>query len=235
MPPTPTEVQLFSHNMGDEFDRILGIVCETAVRLAHVEHSYIALFQSGVKFGTVRAEFPGGVGMVGKIVPATDGLVEPHLLGTINPIVVQDVEEDRTPAGANIRAINPAIKSTVIVPIVVDGDVRGSLAFNVLSKRHEFCLEAIEHFVSLGQVSALIFRNAYLLEETRVQTERLEALRKAMLAITVEHKREPLLRTIIEQAIKLLPAEGGGIYQYKPRRNTLEPVEDYKWPNQSLL
>jgi GAF domain-containing protein len=159
-------------------------------------------------------------------------LSKPHLLRTIKPIVVGDVEEEQTPAALNVRSINPAIKSTVIVPIVVDGDVRGSFAFNVLSKKHEFLRKDIEHFVSLGKVAALIFKNAYLLEETRIQTERLEALRKAMLAITREHKREPLLRTIIEQAIKLLTAEGGGIYTYRRRRNVLELVEDFKWPNQ---
>ena len=225
-------MQPSSNNTSHEFDRILSIVCETAVRLAHVEHSYIAIFDSQFKSGTVRAEFPGSVGMVGETVSAEEGFVEPHLVRTINPIVIEDVEEHQTLAGANTRTINPAIKSTVIVPIVVDEAVRGSFAFNVLSNKHEFSHEDIEHFTSLGQVAAFIFKNAYLLEETRAQTEKLEALRKAMLAITREHKREPLLRTIIEQAIKLLPAEGGGIYKYKRRQNVLELVEDYKWPNQ---
>jgi hypothetical protein len=73
MSPGSTES---SHNMGDEFNRFLGIVCETAVRLAHVEHSYIALFDSQFEFGTICAEFPAGVGMVGKKVLSEKGFVE---------------------------------------------------------------------------------------------------------------------------------------------------------------
>jgi len=218
--------------MGDDFDRIMGIVCETAVMLAHVEHSNIVVYDSASATGTVSAEFPHKVGTLGKSVKAEEGFVERHLLKTINPIVVEDVERDRRRAGSNIRALSPAIKSSVIVPIVVDDDVRGSFAFNVLSKKHEFSTEDIEHFNSLGQVAARIFKNAYLLEETRTQAKKLDALRKAMLAITRERQRETLLRTIIEQAIKLLAAVGGGIYKYKPRRQALELVEDYKWPKQ---
>jgi len=218
--------------MDDDFDRILGIVCETAVRLAPVEHSNIVVFDPMSKSGTVRAEFPVKWRTLGKIVPVEEGFIERHLLKTINPIVVEDVEHDRTPAGKNIRALNPAVKSTVILPIVVDEDIRGSFAFNVLKKQHEFTKGEIQSFSSLGQVAAQIFKNAALLEQTRIQTEKLEALRNAMLAITRERQREPLLRTIIEQAIKLLAATGGGIYKYKPRRRELELVEDYKWPKQ---
>ena len=229
---TSTDKPTIFQDMGDDFDRILGIVCETAVRLAHVEQSYIVLFDPEFNFGTIRAEFPRDLGMVRKVVPVEENFVERHLLKTINLIRIEDVAHDRTPAGKNIRKLNPSTKSTVIVPILVDEKLRGSIAFNVLSNKHEFTDAEIEHFTSLAEVATLIFKNAYLLEETRIQTQRLEALREAMLAIIGEHKREPLLRIIIEHAIKLLSAEGGGIYKYKPRRNVLELVEDYKWPKQ---
>lgn len=217
--------------MGDDFDRIMGILCETAVGLVPVEHSHIVVFDPVSKSGTVCAEFPVKWQTLGKIVPAEEGFIERRLVKTINLIVIEDVEHDRTPAATNIRALNPAIKSTVVIPIVVDDDIRGAFAFNVL-KKHEFTTEEIERFNSLGQVAAQIFKNAYLLKQTRMQTEKLDALRKAMLAITRERQREPLLRTIIEQAIKLLAAEGGGIYKYERRRRELELVEDYKWPKQ---
>jgi GAF domain-containing protein len=198
--------------------------------LAHAEHSYIILFDAELNSGEVCVEFPREVGMFGKVIPVNEGFIERNLLKVINPIVIDDVEHDPTPAAANVRTVNDSIKSTVIVPIIVDEDVKGSFAFNFLSSKQEFTPEEIEHFNSLGEVAALIFTNAYLLKETRIQTEKLEALRKAMLAITDESRREPLLRTIIEEAIKLLMADGGGIYKYKPRRNLLELVEDYKWP-----
>src|SRR5258706_15952167 len=124
MPRGPTNKHTFSHSMGDDFDRIMGIVCETAVMLAHVEHSNIVVYDSASATGTVSAEFPHKVGTLGKSVKAEEGFVERHLLKTINPIVVEDVERDRRRAGSNIRALSPAIKSSVIVPIVVDDDVR---------------------------------------------------------------------------------------------------------------
>lgn len=232
MPRRPPPKVTRSPSMGDDFARSLDIVCETAVRLARVEHSHIALFNAELNAGEICAEFPRGLGLAGKKVRVPRAFSKPSLLKAINPLVIEDLEEDRTPAAADIRALNSTIKSTVIVPIIVNQKVRGSFAFNFLSNQHEFSAAEIEHLNYLGQLAALIFTNADLLNETRIQTERLEALRKAMLAITAEPKREPLLRTIIEEAIKLLQAEGGGIYKYKPRRHLLELVEDYKWPNQ---
>ena len=64
--------------------------------------------------------------------------------------------------------------------------------------------------------------------------QRLETLQRVALAITSQHHRQTLLPTIVEQAVALLHAKSGGIYEYRPERGVLEIVADYGRPTSML-
>lgn len=75
-----------------------------------------------------------------------------------------------------------------------------------------------------------LFANQAVTAEAMRWADSLEALQKTTLAITTEHERKPLLRKIIEQAVKLLGAQSGGLYEYRPEQGDLTVIADYKRP-----
>lgn len=62
------------------------------------------------------------------------------------------------------------------------------------------------------------------------RAEQLETLHKTALAITSTHERTALLRSILEEAVSLLKAQSGGIYEYYPEREELTVIADYGRP-----
>lgn len=62
----------------------------------------------------------------------------------------------------------------------------------------------------------------------RNRASELEALRLTTLAITASSDRNELLRTIVEQAVKLLDARSGGIYEFNKHRGDLTVIVDHE-------
>ncbi|MCA1643888.1 MAG: GAF domain-containing protein, partial [Acidobacteria bacterium] len=222
---------------GTEFQGTLSAVCEAAVTLArgkyeNVEHSGMVIFDDDLRSGTVRAEYPPEVGALGEVIPLAGVAREEALVAKADPIVVTDVDGEESLGPVKEILVCLGVKSIVIVPVIVDGRVKGSFSFDSLSARHEFTPEEVEYCRAFAHFASYVVQNAYLLSEKRTQAHNLEALREAMLAITAEHGRAPLLhvRAIIEQAVRLLGATGGGIYEYDSRREVLEVIFDSSRP-----
>ena len=58
----------------------------------------------------------------------------------------------------------------------------------------------------------------------------LEGLRRTTLAMTSPLGKQPLLQTIIQQAVELLKVKSGGIYEYDAQQHELRVVADYERP-----
>lgn len=218
-----------AESTSEDFTRTLATVCEVAVKFGRAEHSGIVVFDPDHKHGTVKAEFPLEVGALNTIIPLV-GAAEQDLVNTAKPIVIKDVEQNDELGPVKDILLDLEIRSLLVVPVVIDGEVKGSFSFDWLSGPQQFDPAEIDRCRSLAEVVALIFKNASLLDETQDQAEKLEALREAMLAITREDQREPLLKTILEQAVKLLKVTHGGIYEFNHHRKVLEVIADYNRP-----
>src|SRR5258708_38454716 len=110
---------------------VLTAVCNVAVRVMEVDHSGLVIFSPDRQTGKVVAEYPDKViktlGL--ELQLGGHGSVE-TLIDQRRPIISNDVRGDESLEGLKNGFIQLGIKSIVIVPIVVDGHVRGSFSFD---------------------------------------------------------------------------------------------------------
>ena len=117
----------------------------------------------------------------------------------------------------------------VSVPLLLRGRMIGQLsADNKLSLRRisESELEPLKLFAALA---AAAIEKAELIEKAERRARELETLQRTTQAITSTPslERPKLLRAIIAQAVELLQAESGGLYEYHAERGELVLVEDH--------
>jgi CheY-like chemotaxis protein len=84
-------------------------------------------------------------------------------------------------------------------------------------------LTLIEHSAASRKLRQEAWSNAQ-------RVEQLEALRRTILAITPSTEPDTLLNMILNHAVTLLQAKGGGLYKYYPEREELEILADYNRP-----
>jgi signal transduction histidine kinase len=80
---------------------------------------------------------------------------------------------------------------------------------------------------TLANQTTIALENAQLLEEANQRAAELEALQKISADIQAEAEPDRLLTSVVEQATKLLRAEGGMVYLLEPDRETLKVVVSY--------
>lgn len=210
---------------GQNIQSTLTAVCIAAVELVGVNHSGMVLFDEAGQWGKVVAEYPPLPDpAVGKTIQVSGVSAEEKLAHDGEPLVVRDVEGQKSLGPVRDLLVQLRVKSMVVVPIIVDNVIRGSFSFDAMDEIRDFRKEEIEKCKKLAHFASVVVKNAYLMRD-------LEALGDAVLTITSENDPEGLLQEIIRQAVTLLRAKGGGIHEYNPMRRELRIISAYKPPS----
>src|SRR5258706_153857 len=197
------------------FEDTLSTVCKAAVKLVGVDHSGLVLFHNSLEYGTVRAEYPPSQhSAVGRRVQIRGISLEEKLIEDRQPIVVNNVSAEEALGPVRYVLSDLGIESILVVPIVVGEAVKGSFSFDSTGHSRIFGEDDIEKCISLAEFASLVVEKADLLENV-------QALQRAMLAIASEQEPERLLGALIEQAVSLLQADGGGIDEFDERKQEL--------------
>ena len=138
------------------------------------------------------------------------------MAATGEPIAVSDVRGDpRVPT--RIRAINEAagIWSLVSVPLKLTGQVFGVFNVNYTQQRTVSSDEQ-RLLASLAQRAALAIQNARLHEDCEQRRHELEGLYLAEQALHRSLRLQDVLEALVETAVELLHADGGGLWGPDP-------------------
>ncbi|HSS22067.1 MAG TPA: GAF domain-containing protein [Pyrinomonadaceae bacterium] len=202
-----------------DFESTLRAVCEAAVKLVRVSHSGLVLFARDRVYGTVVAEFPPGSALHQRV--QVKGVpLEEKLIRERKPIVVSDVREEQSLGSVQDVLVSLNVFSLVVVPIIVDQEVKGSFSFDSIGEPRVFGADDIEKCTGLARFASYVVKNAHLLSN-------LGALQEAMLAVVSGKERGEILETITKEAVRLLQAEGGAMDELEPRRGELTVVAAY--------
>ncbi|HEC21311.1 MAG TPA: GAF domain-containing protein, partial [Chloroflexi bacterium] len=138
--------------------------------------------------------------------------------GSGKPLLVPDVsQEPRYYACDDV----PETRSEAAVPIRLKGIVIGVL--DAQSDRlNDFSREDLFTLQTVADQLAVALESAHLYEAAQRRAAELEALYRVTLSISAELDVDTVLQAIIESAMELLNAGGGGIYLYHPERDELE-------------
>lgn len=116
------------------------------------------------------------------------------------------------------------------VPLILEGRVVGKLSADNKYSHRPIVEAELGPIAIFASQAAVTIENARLFQETRQRLDELESLRRTTLAITSALDRQALLGVIIQQAVGLLKARSGGIYDYDPDGEQLVLVADFGRP-----
>ncbi len=137
----------------------------------------------------------------------------------------------RTPQSSFSEPLGPdAADEFAYVPLFARGRARGLIVADNKPSGLPPTRESLDALGMFAGQAASAMENARVFERMKDRADQLEALRKTSLAITVTQDKGLLLRTIIEQAVKLLRAKNGGIYKFYPTLGELKVVTDFRRP-----
>jgi PAS domain S-box-containing protein len=222
-----------------EPDEVLQQIVDEATRLLESDGARIDLYDPAID--ALRWSYAAGDAMA--VVPewAIKGGLKPGqaVSGTAfaeqRPARTDDyLEDDRFPRDDAARSFveGSGIRSVVAVPLAGDGAPLGTLS--VVSRQVGAYDEADEEVLTaLATQASIAIRNARLIEELarsrgvierRAEAER--ALREIATRITAIRQPDDLLQRIVDEALRLLRADGAVIDEYDPVEDALVSAYD---------
>ncbi len=163
-----------------EMDHILSTVTEQMVRLLGVDHSGVLLFDPAHTCGRVAAEYPS-TGATGEQFPVQGYLAAERIIAHPQPLLIEDTQSDplMAPVRETMRRLD--IHSMLILPLVVKGEVMGSIGLDAVGKPRRFSTEEIELAQTIANQVAIAIENARAYERLKNQSlETISALAAAM-------------------------------------------------------
>lgn len=149
------------------------------------------------------------------------------LLTERKPLILKPVSGE--PKHSEERLAKEGLDEWVSVPLSLRGKVIGQLSADNKFSRRPISEQELEPLKLFADLAAAAIEKAELIEKTERRTKELEALQRTTQAVTSAPslERPTLLRTIIAQAVELLQARSGGLYEYHSERGELVLVEDH--------
>lgn len=237
-PSTPAEVERRARNLEAllqvsktiasslDLNHTLSATCRAAVELLAVEHSSLVLLSPDSDQAEVRAEYPE-IGVRNLVIQFDETLKHARLNSSTEPVFIPDVREAAELGIIRQHMLDHDIQSTLIVPVESEKQVLGYFTLDTIGHTRRHTDEEIDLCKIFAAQTAVTIKNAQLYEETKQRAEQLDALRQTTLAVTSKLERDQLLNEIIDQAVGLLKAKKGGIFEHHPENQELTVIVGY--------
>lgn len=191
-------------NSSRDLNHILISTCKSAVDLLEVSHSGIVLFDQHLDSGEVYAEYPD-LEPKGARIQLRGVSAEEKLIASKKPLPISDVASEQSLGPVRDLLLKHDIRSTVFVPIMVKERMLGSFSLDSIGHAREFTDEDIEFCKIFATQVATAIANAQ-------RATALEEFHKISLDITQHRNIPELAQSILDRAVSLLGAKGGGLY-----------------------
>lgn len=159
-------------------ERVLQEACQSIVEsIEAVNHVGVVINDNAPINGTVVAEFPD-FGNRGVPIKLEGYAVYERMLKTLKPVVINSVAQADELLGENQQTLlDVGIKSVLLLPLVVQNSLIGSIGLDVFEQEHVFTSAEIEVMDIVATQIAIGVHNAELFEEvsSRIVSEALSS------------------------------------------------------------
>jgi GAF domain-containing protein len=175
------------------------------VETLQIDHVGIVVFDSKERVGTVICEYPDS-GVVGTRIPMI-GPVQERLQKLQQPIVIDSVEtaSDLGPERALWQQIG--IKSIALLPMIVQGELIGSVGLDAFYEPRHFTPEELEAAAAVTGQLAVSAHNAQLYEELRRRAYQLERITVLSRRVTSTFDRTQIFQIAREETQQIVDAD----------------------------
>ncbi len=185
---------------------ILSVACRSIVEaIGGVDRVGIVFNDNAPETGTVVAGFP--TDLVGQQIQLRGYWVYEQLQHTRRAIVVNNIMEAEDVLGHNLELLaTHGVKSILILPLVVQDELIGSIGFDALEDFHTFTNAEVEILSAVAAQIAIGLQNAQLFDTLRDQSQSQQVVADMLEALPLRSDLSTLLRTAGNQLGQVLGA-----------------------------
>jgi len=197
-----------------ELDVIQQLSVDSMVEALGIDQVGLALMNPDRKSMTIVADHPGvgNSSTTGMLIPLDDNPSMNYILGNKSSFYSENVQDDPMLHAVKHLMIRQNIQSILISPLIVDGEVVGTIGCDITTQNRKLSPEEISLAEVLANLVAGRIEQARLLDIEKKRAEELAMLHETSLAITQPYDLSTLHRQIIEKAVWLLDSSAGMLY-----------------------
>jgi PAS domain S-box-containing protein len=206
---------------GTDIDTILNTVLEQTLKALNLDMGSIWLISSprNVQRVVSRGINPS-ISQLMANSSVTNGTVLTH------NIIVSDWAEFKHPLSEPLFAMG--VRAGMIVPLISEGKRIGGLAV-ASPEVHQWSSEEMALVETIGREIGAAAERAKLFDQTQTRLTELEAVNRISVSLRLAKTMDEMLPHLIEDTLKALDAESGGIWFYDPERDKLQQVIGRGW------
>jgi signal transduction histidine kinase len=195
----------------------LNAVVQTAVReltrTLHISQTGLALFDSTRQHLIIVADVPasGSPPVSGIEIPVEGNASMQHILTTGTPLAIEDAQCDPRLASVHGLMQQRQVKSILLVPLVVQGEVIGTFGCDAVDEPHRFTQEDIDLALTVANLIAVRIKQARLFEAERDQRRLAEALRDSAAVLNQTLYFDEVLDRVLDNLGRVVPHEAANI------------------------
>ena len=164
-----------------DLTRILEATAEQMVAAFEADHSGILLFDQTQTHGQVVAEYPP-TGATVEQFPVQGYPAAERIIADREPLMIEDAWSDPLMTTVREAMHRLDIRSMLIAPLIVKGEVVGSIGLDAVGRQRRFDAEEVALAQTIANQVAIAIENARLFEETNRRLTETRLLQEVMQA-----------------------------------------------------
>jgi GAF domain-containing protein len=198
---------------------LLDYVTEELSRLADIDHVGIVLLEPDGVYGRVISEYPPSAALGSLLNMQENPLLTMALRDPDHPLIVEDAQHSALlPAETKALFTTMGVQDLMIVPLVVAGELIGSMGLDIYSPDKHFSEDAVEIGRLIGTQMVTSLQNIRLLSSERQRAEELAQIARNEMLLSQIGARyqqvqsvDDLLQVTLEELGAALGAERASI------------------------
>ncbi len=190
----------------DNEQEMFELVLTEYLQRLKLEQGGILIFDDSRIYGALKAHMvKGRLVEPGLRIPVANNPACERLVATKEPVVINDVLEDQLIEPVYELTLNLGIKSLLLVPIVVRGEVIGALGADATETTREFTASEISLIKAMATQLGIALENVRLYAETQRHAGQMASLYELDRALTTSLRLIDIYHAFARHAIRLLP------------------------------
>ena len=210
-----------------DLTRILEATVEQMVAVFEADHSGILLFDQAQTHGQVVAEYPP-TGATAEWFPVQGYLAAERIIADREPLVIKDTWNDPLMATVRETMHRLDIRSMLIAPLIVKGEVVGSIGLDAVGQQRCFDAEEVALAQTIANQVSIVIENARLFEETQQRAHQLEALTEIGRAIGSTLDLDEVLQLILAQLEQVIPYDAVSLWLREGETMRIQAVRGFE-------